>query len=132
MAYVAEVAEKFGPDAAVALGKALEQDTQPLMSPRREAAINFVNCIQVDYLLAASEDPCYTATRTRRGPFARIARECLRLLKGPVDDIALINMLQARSHKMTDRKGQERRDDEKKKRDRKRLDDEKKKGDRPE
>jgi hypothetical protein len=84
-------------------------ETKPLMSPLREAAINFVMNLQVTYLLATGEQPSFTATRTRRGPFARILRECLLLLKAPVDDITLINTLQERSNKMTDQRGQPRR-----------------------
>jgi hypothetical protein len=81
----------------------------PLMSPRREAAMTFVMGLQVNYLLATGEQPSFTA-QLRRGPFARIARECLRLLNAPVDDIKFINMLQDRSNTMTDRRGQPRRE----------------------
>jgi len=87
--------------------KTAEPDT--LMSPRREAAIRFVMGLQVNYLLATGEQPSFTA-QLRRGPFARIARECLLLLNAPVDDIKFINMLQDRSNKMTDQRGQPRRE----------------------
>jgi hypothetical protein len=83
---------------------------RPLMSPRREAAITFITNLQVTYLLATGKEPSYTATRTRRGPFARIANECLHLIHAPVDDIALINMLQDRSNTMTDQRRQPRRE----------------------
>lgn len=83
--------------------------SKTLMSPVREATINFAMGLQVTYLLVTGEQPSFTATRTRRGPFARILRECLLLLKAPVDDIKLINTLQARSNTMTDQRGQPRR-----------------------
>jgi hypothetical protein len=84
-------------------------EANPLMSPLREAAINFAMNLQLTYLTVTGEMPSFTATRTRRGPFARILRECLLLLKAVVDDIVLINTLQDRSNKMTDRRGQPRR-----------------------
>jgi hypothetical protein len=82
---------------------------RPLMSPIQEATINYTMNLQVTYHTATGDQPSFTATRTRRGPFARILNECLRWLGAPSDDIRWINTLQLRSNTMTDEKGQPRR-----------------------
>jgi hypothetical protein len=82
---------------------------RPLMSSRREATINFVMNLQMTFLTATGVHPSFTAQRQPRGPFANILYQCLQLLGAPIDDITFINKLQARSHAMTDEKGQPRR-----------------------
>ena len=99
-------------DAVKPAPKQVPDTDEPLVPPRREAAAAFVMGLQINYLHATGEQPSFTAQRkagTGRGPFARIARWCLLKLKAPVDDIKFINMLQTRSNKMTDQRGQPRR-----------------------
>jgi hypothetical protein len=61
------------------------------------------------YYHATGEQPSFTAMRDYRGPFGKILRWCLLRLGGSPDDVRWINELQARSNRMTDRRGQKRR-----------------------
>jgi hypothetical protein len=86
-----------------------QKTTEKMMSPVREAAATFTRNHQLMFYQVTGYVPPYTASRTFRDPFMVILRECLRLLRGPVDDIAFLNKLQDRSHILTDRRGQPRR-----------------------
>ena len=112
-ANVEEFAKGALADARVYIRDAVKPERKttgrPMMSPIVEAAINYAMYLQLTYYAATGEQPSFTATRLRRGPFARILRECLLLLKAPVDDIRFINTLQDRSNKMNDDKGRLRR-----------------------
>ena len=100
-------------DARVYIRDAVKPESKttgrPMMSPIMEAAINFARDLQLTYYAATGEQPSFTATRARRGPFARILRECLLRLGAPVDDITFINTLQDRSNTMNDEKRRKRR-----------------------
>ena len=52
--------------------------------------------LQIAYLHAAGKSPAFTASAERKGRFARLADECLRLVGAPeADAVGLINDLHA-------------------------------------
>ena len=69
--------------------------------PKRDAELNFIMWLQVAWLEASGALPNLAANRTSnreiRGPFARMAAECLQLLgAGHADAVGLINELNKR------------------------------------
>jgi hypothetical protein len=77
--------------------------------PKRKAERDFVMWLQIAWCEAVGEKPAQTARHEdasrRLGPFARIARECLRLIGSDADVVGLINELHHRQSEMEGRYG---------------------------
>jgi hypothetical protein len=65
--------------------------------PKRDAERGFVMWLQVAWLEATGERPSLAANPARPGPFARMAKECLKLVgAGHADAVGLINEVNRR------------------------------------
>jgi hypothetical protein len=72
--------------------------------PKRKAERDFVMWLQVAYTEATGQMPPLTAHHDNPGPFARMAKECLKLIGMPAADaVELINKLQGQRKKMSKR-----------------------------
>jgi hypothetical protein len=86
---------------------ATPQDPDWLKAPRMEAAINLVRCLQQTYHAATGKQVPYTASHHNKGPFVRIAAECVELIGAQVDVVEAINELERRSNIKNKRLGHE-------------------------
>jgi hypothetical protein len=69
---------------------------------KRDAERDFVMWLQLSWLEAAGVPPSFAANATRPGPFARMVRECLKLVgAGHADAVGLINELNRRRIKQS-------------------------------
>jgi hypothetical protein len=74
--------------------------------PKRDAERNFVMWLSMAWLEATGSAPTPTARYGNEGPFARFARECLRLIGAPHADVSeRLNELHRRRREMEDRSG---------------------------
>jgi hypothetical protein len=68
--------------------------------PKRDAELNFIMWLQIGWLEATGNRPSLAANPDRRGPFARMVRECLELVGAKhADPVGLINELNERRRK---------------------------------
>jgi hypothetical protein len=70
--------------------------------PKRQAEQHLVMLLQIDWLLATGTNPPVTADHRNPGPFARMVRECLRLVGAShADAVGLINELDRQRRGLT-------------------------------
>ncbi|WP_315792676.1 hypothetical protein [Bradyrhizobium sp. SZCCHNRI1002] len=86
---------------------ATPQDPDWLKSQRMEAAIDFVRGLQEAFHQATGKPVPYTASHHNKGPFVRIAAECVELIGAQVDVVEVINELERRSNIKNKRLGHE-------------------------
>jgi len=72
--------------------------------PKRDVERDYVMWLQLAWLQATESRPARTADHRNPGPFARFARECLRLVgAGHADVVELINEVHRRRREMNER-----------------------------
>jgi hypothetical protein len=72
----------------------------PPPPPKRQAELNFVMLLQVAYAEATGKPPALTVNPQRPGPFARLAKACLRFIgAASVDVNDLVNELNRRARR---------------------------------